>query len=49
MPIMETLPELNVELCLRLRPERANHVWGYDFVSVMTNDGRGPRMTLIAK
>jgi putative transposase len=34
--------------CLRLRPERANHVWSYDFVSAMTHDGRGLRMpTLI--
>src|SRR5256885_8292756 len=22
--------------CVRLRPERANHVWSYDFVSAMT-------------
>jgi putative transposase len=34
--------------CLRLRPERANHVWSYDFVSAMTHDGRTLRMlTLI--
>src|SRR5450631_4030017 len=26
--------------CVRLRPERANHVWSYDFVSAMTHDGR---------
>jgi putative transposase len=33
---------------LRLRPERANHVWSYDFVSAMTHDGRTLRMlTLI--
>jgi putative transposase len=25
--------------CVRLRPERANHVWSYDFVSAMTHDG----------
>jgi putative transposase len=27
--------------CHRLRPERANHVCSYDFVSAMTHDGRG--------
>jgi hypothetical protein len=26
--------------CLRLRPERANHVSSYDFVSAFTRDGR---------
>jgi len=26
--------------CIRLRPERANHVWSYDFVSEKTHDGR---------
>ena len=26
--------------CLRLRPERANHVWSYDFVSTMTHDSQ---------
>jgi hypothetical protein len=32
----------------RLRPERANHVWSYDFVSAMTHYGRTLRMlTLI--
>ena len=31
-----------------MRPERANHVWSYDFVSGMTHDGRMLRMlTLI--
>ena len=30
--------------CLRLRPERANHVWSYDFVSGKTHDGRTLRM-----
>ena len=25
---------------IRLRPERANHVWSYDFVNVRTHDGR---------
>jgi putative transposase len=39
---------LNEGSCLRLRPERANHVWSYDFVSAMTHDGRTLRMlTLI--
>ena len=39
---------LNDGRCLRLRPERANHVWSYDFVSAMTHDGRMLRMlTLI--
>jgi putative transposase len=33
---------------VRLRPERANHVWSYDFVSAITHDGRSVRMlTLI--
>jgi transposase InsO family protein len=26
--------------CIRLRPERANHVWAYDFVEDRTRDGR---------
>ena len=30
--------------CVRLRPERANHVWSYDFVSAMTHDGRSLRL-----
>ena len=30
--------------CLRLRPERANHVWAYDFVEARTHDGRKFRM-----
>jgi putative transposase len=39
---------LNDGSCIRLRPERANHVWSYDFVSGKTHDGRTPRMlTLI--
>jgi transposase InsO family protein len=34
--------------CVRLRPERANHVWSYDFVRSMTHEGRTLRMlTLI--
>ncbi|HEY4766817.1 MAG TPA: IS3 family transposase [Candidatus Sulfotelmatobacter sp.] len=35
---------LNDGSCVRLRPERANHVWSYDFVSAMTHDGRMIRM-----
>jgi transposase InsO family protein len=31
-------------LCLRLRPERRNHVWSYDFVEDRTHDGRKYRM-----
>lgn len=39
---------LNDGSCVRLRPERANHVWSYDFVSGRTHDGRTLRMlTLI--
>ena len=39
---------LNDGSCVRLRPEQANHVWSYDFVSAMTHDGRSLRMlTLI--
>jgi transposase InsO family protein len=30
--------------CVRLRSERANHVWSYDFVSAMTHDGRTLRL-----
>lgn len=26
--------------CVRLRPERPNHVWSYDFVQGRTHDGR---------
>ena len=39
---------LNDGSCIRLRPERPNHVWSYDFVSGKTRDGRTLRMlTLI--
>jgi len=39
---------LNDGSCIRLRPQRANHVWAYDFVSCRTHDGRAVRMlTLI--
>ena len=30
--------------CVRLRPERPNHVWSYDFVEDRTHDGRKYRM-----
>ena len=30
--------------CIRLRPERPNHVWSYDFVEARTHDGRKVRM-----
>jgi transposase InsO family protein len=35
---------LNDGSCIRLRPERANHVWAYDFVEDRTRDGRKLRM-----
>ena len=39
---------LNDGSCVRLRPERPNHVWSYDFVSARTHDGRTLRLlTLI--
>jgi transposase InsO family protein len=33
--------------CIRLRPERANHVWAYDFVEDRTGDGRKFRMLCV--
>lgn len=35
---------LNEQSCIRLRAERANHVWSYDFVQHRTHDGRAYRM-----
>jgi putative transposase len=35
---------LNDGSCIRLRPERATHVWSYDFVQARTHDGRSFRM-----
>jgi len=35
---------LNDGSCVRLRPDRRNHVWSYDFVSARTHDGRTVRM-----
>ena len=34
---------LNDGFCVRLKPERANHVWSYDFVQDHTADGRAYR------
>ena len=33
--------------CVRLRPERPNHVWSYDFVQDRTEDGRAFRMLCV--
>ena len=33
--------------CIRLRPERPNHVWSYDFVQDLTADGRRFRMLTV--
>jgi transposase InsO family protein len=33
--------------CVRLRPERPNHVWSYDFVEDRTHDGRKFRMLTV--
>ncbi len=38
---------LNDGSCVRLRPERANHVWAYDFVEHRTHDGRKFRMLCV--
>ena len=35
---------LNDGSCIRLRPERPNHVWSYDFLQDRTEDGRRFRM-----
>ena len=35
---------LNDGSCIRLRPERRNHVWSYDFVMDTTHNGRPFRM-----
>ena len=34
---------LNDGSCVRLRPERRNHVWSYDFVHCRTDDGKAFR------
>jgi putative transposase len=38
---------LNDGSCVRLRPERAKHVWSYDFVSAKTHDGRTLRLLVL--
>lgn len=38
---------LNDGSCIRLRPERRNQVWSYDFVSAMTHDGRMLRLLVL--
>jgi transposase InsO family protein len=38
---------LNDGSCIRLRPERPNHVWAYDFVVVRTRDGRAVRLLTV--
>lgn len=38
---------LNDGSCIRLRPERPNHVWAYDFMADRTHDGRGFRMLTV--
>ena len=35
---------LNHGSCVRLRPERPNHVWSYDFMQDRTHDGRAYRI-----
>lgn len=38
---------LNDGSCMRLRPERPNHVWSYDFVQDRTQDGRSFRILAV--
>ena len=38
---------LNDGSCVRLRPQRRDHVWAYDFVQARTHDGRCFRMLAI--
>jgi putative transposase len=38
---------LNDGSCVRLRPERPNHVWAYDFVQDRTRDGRVLRLLTV--
>jgi transposase InsO family protein len=38
---------LNDGSCVRLRPERRDHVWSYDFVSARTSDGRPLRFLTV--
>ena len=38
---------LNDGSCIRLRPERKNHVWSYDLMATRTQDGRAFRILTI--
>ncbi|MEO0511799.1 MAG: IS3 family transposase [Planctomycetota bacterium] len=38
---------LNDGSCVRLRPERRDHVWAYDFVQTRTHDGQPLRLLVI--
>ena len=38
---------LNDGSCVRLRPQRRNHVWAYDFVHARTTDGKPLRLLVI--
>jgi len=38
---------LNDGSCIRLRPQRPNHVWSYDFVMDRTHDGKSFRMLCV--
>jgi len=38
---------LNDGSCIRLRPERANHVWSWDFVFERTEDGRPIKLMVV--
>ena len=38
---------LNDGSCMRLRPERANHVWSWDFVFDRTDDGRPIKLMVV--
>ena len=38
---------LNDGSCIRLRPERKDHVWAYDFVAARTHDGQSLRLLVV--
>jgi putative transposase len=40
---------LNDGSCVRLRPERTDHVWSYDLVSAATHDGRTIQLLTLIK
>jgi putative transposase len=46
-PLLRGRLWLNDGSCVRLRPERPDHVWPYDFVEDRTHDGRKFRMLTI--